>query len=359
MLLVRASLQCLLLLLLQLITSAFLLSPSVKAYGLSWPRSPERSSATLRMALEPRPGEPQDPHSISARLWQACKEDALNSLYHPFVLQLATGALPKEAFQAYITQDAFFLQAFARAYGHALTKAPDMEGLRAFHGLIGSVLEELTLHEAFAEEWGVNLAEAIDREGPLPATRAYTSFLLQIGGDSRSTCADVLAAMAPCMRLYAFLGTTLAAAFPAPVTAEHSTEPASECSAAERASESAAAADGDTPYRAWIAAYSSPEFGAAAATVERLLDKYAAAPGGVGRYYALLAHYRTAMALEYAFFDASGLEAGLKGDPAALERARAAAGVAAGPRGMTGKSPLELALAYKSTKKAGSGSAST
>ncbi|KAG5179359.1 hypothetical protein JKP88DRAFT_280469 [Tribonema minus] len=195
-----------------------------------------------------------------------------------------------------------------------------MEGLRAFHGLIGSVLEELTLHEAFAEEWGVNLAEAIDRDGPLPATRAYTSFLLQIGGDSRSTCADVLAAMAPCMRLYAFLGTTLAAAFPAPITTEHSSEPASERFAAERASESASAADGDTPYRAWIAAYSSPEFGAAAATVERLLDKYAAAAGeGMGRYDALLAHYRTAMALEYAFFDASGLEAGLKGDPVALE----------------------------------------
>ncbi|KAG5179358.1 putative TenA family transcriptional activator [Tribonema minus] len=244
--------------------------------------------------------EPQYSNSVSARLWRACKEEALNSLYHPFVLQLATGALPKEAFQIYITQDAIYLQArlrresaFARAYGHALTKAPDAEGMRAFHKLMGSALEELTLHEAFAEKWGVNLAEAIDRDGPLPATRAYTSFLLQIGGDSRSTCADVLAAMAPCMRLYAFLGTTLAAA--------------------------AAAANSDTPYRAWIAAYSSPEFGAAAATVERLLDKYAAAAGGLGRYDALLAHYRTAMALEYAFFDASGLEAGLKGDPAALE----------------------------------------
>ena len=134
-------------------------------------------------------------------------------------------ALPKEAFQRYVVQDAFFLQvrrtssaiylamqphqirmialpvaacmsskifsstrladaaaaafvqAFAKAYAFALTKVPDTAGVAAFHSLIGSVLEELQLHDDYARLWDVNLEQRIASDGPLPATRAYTSFL--------------------------------------------------------------------------------------------------------------------------------------------------------------------------------------
>jgi thiaminase len=135
------------------------------------------STATKMTAI---PGEPKQLDSLSSKLWNLCKQDALNSLYHPFVLQLATGKLPKTAFQAYIVQDAFFLQAFAKAYRMASMKAFDNEGKEAFAGLIAAVSDELRLHHAYASEWGVDLNAAIAQDGPLPATRAYTSFLLQV-----------------------------------------------------------------------------------------------------------------------------------------------------------------------------------
>ena len=100
----------------------------------------------------------------------------MHSLRHPFVLQLATGQLPKvrrgavpvearaaahpphpssyphqETFKAYIAQDAFFLRAFARSYAHALTKCTDLEGIQAFHGLIGAVCDELKMHAKYCE----------------------------------------------------------------------------------------------------------------------------------------------------------------------------------------------------------------
>jgi thiaminase (transcriptional activator TenA) len=136
-----------------------------------------RCSTATMTAL---PGEPQQLESLSSKLWSLCKQDALNSLYHPFVLQLATGKLPKTAFQAYIVQDAFFLEAFAKAYRMASMKAFDNEGKEAFAGLIAAVSNELRLHHAYASEWGVDLRAAIAKDGPLPATRAYTSFLLQV-----------------------------------------------------------------------------------------------------------------------------------------------------------------------------------
>lgn len=49
------------------------------------------------------------------------------------------------------------MRAFAKAYAYALIKAEDEEGIRAFHSLIGSVLEELGLHASFSEKWGVDV----------------------------------------------------------------------------------------------------------------------------------------------------------------------------------------------------------
>jgi thiaminase len=127
--------------------------------------------------------------------------------------------------------------------------------------------------------------------------------LTQVGADPSSSCAEVLAAMAPCMRLYAFLGATLARAFPVDNSSSSSVS---------------------STYRGWIDTYASSEFEAAASTVEQLLEQYSSdssssSSGSTDEYSMLLHNYRLAMALEFSFFDACGEEAGLQGDPAALE----------------------------------------
>lgn len=44
-----------------------------------------------------------------------------------------------------------------QAYAYALIKVEDEEGVRAFHSLIGSVLDELSLHTSYATKWGVDV----------------------------------------------------------------------------------------------------------------------------------------------------------------------------------------------------------
>lgn len=44
-----------------------------------------------------------------------------------------------------------------QAYGGALMKVEDEEGIRAFHSLIGSLLDELKLHASYATNWGIDI----------------------------------------------------------------------------------------------------------------------------------------------------------------------------------------------------------
>ena len=75
--------------------------------------------------------------------------------------------------------------------------------------------------------------------------------------------------MTPCMRLYAFLGQSLAATEVAPL------------------------------YGEWVKTYADPGFEALAARLEALLDRHATDSAAVR------ANYRRAMELEYGFFDAN------------------------------------------------------
>jgi thiaminase/transcriptional activator TenA len=171
--------------------------------------------------------------------------------------------LPSERFAEFIAQDAFFLESFARAYALAVANSPDRAGLDAFADLLAGVREELRLHATYARRLGVDLA----RVEPAPATLAYTDFLLAsaaVGGLGQ-TCA----AMTPCMRLYAYLGQSLA---------ESSTS---------------------KTYAEWINTYADPQFDALASTLEHLLDAYST---NVDRERAT---YRRAMRLELDFFEAA------------------------------------------------------
>jgi len=101
---------------------------------------------------------------------------------------------------------------------------------------------------------------------PGVATLAYTDFLLATAalGSIALTCA----AMTPCMRLYAHLGTSLATHSP-------------------------------TGYADWITTYADPEFERLAVRLEDLLDLHAP------HLATVRSTYRRAMELELRFFDAA------------------------------------------------------
>ena len=163
-----------------------------------------------------------------------------------------------------MSQDAFFLRAFLSAYAVAAAKAVDRINIaRSLHGLIGGVLDELKLHEQYAESLSIDLVNV----RPHATTSAYTNFLLRTAWTAEA--GEIMAAMTPCMRLYAHLGQRLA-------TEDHSRN----------------------PYRDWIATYSAQEFEALAGELESLLDHLAKDGRGVA------GTYQYAMRCELDFFSA-------------------------------------------------------
>jgi thiaminase/transcriptional activator TenA len=200
--------------------------------------------------------------SVAADLWTANADLAAAALAHPFVTGIADGTLPRERFAGYVAQDAFFLESFARGYALGVAHSPDRATLDVFADLLAGVREELRLHAGYAARFGIDLAAV----QPLPATLAYTDFLLATAalGGVAATCA----AMTPCMRLYAHLGQSLAG----------------------RAAQ---------PYAEWVTTYADPGFAELTGTLERLLDATATDGPAVRRAY------RRAMQLEVGFFDAA------------------------------------------------------
>jgi thiaminase/transcriptional activator TenA len=201
--------------------------------------------------------------SLAADLWKANGEAAQRILAHGFVRGLGDGTLPVNSFKGYVAQDAYFLEAFARAYAFCLANSTERANLHGFAELIAGVLEELKLHAGYAARWKVDLSCVT----PIAATQAYVDFLLETaqGGNLGET----IAAMTPCMRLYAFLGQMLSRAEAAPF------------------------------YSEWIRTYADPGFEALAVRLEELLDAHATDSEAVR------ANYRRAMDLEYGFFDAN------------------------------------------------------
>lgn len=200
--------------------------------------------------------------TLARALWQANADWAQKIFTHPFVRGLGDGSLPVESFKAYVAQDAYFLEAFARSYAFCLAHSEARSDLYGFADLITGVLDELKLHAGYAERWKVELHGVV----PIAATRAYVDFLL--ASARRGDLGETIAAMTPCMRLYAFLGQTLAHAEVAPLYAE------------------------------WVKTYADPGFEALASRLEALLDGHATNSEAVRR------NYRRAMELEYRFFDA-------------------------------------------------------
>ncbi|MBR2817892.1 MAG: TenA family protein [Reyranella sp.] len=217
----------------------------------------------VEVAMAEASAQAAGPQPLSATLWAANMDLAERVRAHGFVRGLADGSLQIQRFKGYVAQDAYFLEAFARAYAFCLANSTSRDDLYGFADLIAGVLQELKLHKGYAERWQVDLSCVT----PVGATSAYVDFLLTTA--RRGDLGETLAAMTPCMRLYAFLGRSLAATNVAPLYAE------------------------------WIKTYADPGFEALAASIEKLLDAHAE------DCEAVHAAYRRAMELEYDFFDAS------------------------------------------------------
>jgi len=200
---------------------------------------------------------------LARALWRANADWAERILAHGFVRGLGDGTLPLASFKSYVAQDAYFLEAFARAYAFCLANGTSHDDLHEFAELIAGVVDELKLHKSYAERWQVELTGVT----PLPATQAYVGFLLT--NARRGHLGDTIAAMTPCMRLYAFLGQSLAAGPVAPRYAE------------------------------WVKTYADPGFEALAARLEALLERHGTDSEAVRT------NYRRAMELEYGFFAAN------------------------------------------------------
>ena len=194
-------------------------------------------------------------------LWKENLDLAQASLSHPFVKGIADGTLNEKSFRTYVAQDAFFLRAFRKAYALAIAKCDDLDKAKIFHKLMGGVLEELNLHKSYSAKLGIDL----EKVEPLPECKAYTDFLLRVAW--QNDVSEIVAAMAPCMILYAFVGRELAANF-----------------------------NPKTKYIDWIKTYASKEIQELAREMENLLDSVCEGSKGIFN------NYRYAMKLEVAFF---------------------------------------------------------
>ena len=96
--------------------------------------------------------------ALAAELWKANEDVAQRILAHAFVRGLGDGTLPVDSFRSYVAQDAYFLEAFARAYALCLAGSTTRADLDAFAGLIGGVVEELKLHAGYAARLGIDMA---------------------------------------------------------------------------------------------------------------------------------------------------------------------------------------------------------
>ena len=202
--------------------------------------------------------------SITKELWENNYEIALQSLNTKFVQGLKNGSLPKNIFQEYLAQDYFFLETFARAYGLAVSKSKDKYSIKKLSELLVGVSEELILHETYAKEWDIDLSNNYIKK----ATKNYTDFLDD--ASKKLSSVEIMFAMAPCMRLYSWIGKSL-----------HQQ-------------------DFDNKYKEWIITYSDKGFENLANSLENLIENNKESYDINQAKYL----YKKAMELELDFFNA-------------------------------------------------------
>lgn len=191
---------------------------------------------------------------------------------HPFLRGLEQGTLERDLFVGYLTQDAIYLEAYARALAAAAAQATTPDDVVFWAGSAReAILVERALHVAHVADVATVAAS--------PTTTAYTNHLLALAAGG---CYEALAAgLLPCFWIYEDVGTRLKHR----VTGAHGGL--------------AAHAFGD-----WIAQYGDPAFAESTRAAIALVDRLAEGAGERTRER-MRASFVTASRYEWMFWDAA------------------------------------------------------
>ena len=202
----------------------------------------------------------------SHKLWIENLETAQACYSSAFVQGIKNSNLPINNFKSYIAQDAYFLEAFAKAYAMCITKSNNKRDIKIFSDLLIGVVKELELHESYANKWDVDLTKHTIHN----CTKKYSNFLLKTSQNSQ--ICQIISAMIPCMRLYTWIGKK--------ITKDKYHK--------------------DNQYKDWIDTYSDISFEKLTIILENVLDSY----DENIEMNSIKALYSKAMDLELSFFKA-------------------------------------------------------
>ena len=194
-------------------------------------------------------------------------------LSHPFITGVGDGTLPVERFKHYVMQDYVYLIDYARVLALASARAPDLETMGWFAGLLDETLNtEMELHRSYCAEFGITRGE-LESTQAAPTTIAYTSFLLRVA--HQDSFGELVASLLPCQWGYWEIGQHLA----------------------KRGGPKQAPL-----YTQWIQMYSSTEFEELARNIRSLADRVAegAAPAQLA---GMEGAYLTSLRFEHRFWD--------------------------------------------------------
>ena len=214
--------------------------------------------------------------SLFSRLCDACPEAWQAYCEHPFVEGIGDGTLAPECFRHYLLQDYLFLIQFARAHALAVYKADNLREMRVASEAVDRILnQELSLHVAFCNEWGLT-SHDLGLLEEARANMAYTRFVLDCGlsGD----LLDLYVALIPCTVGYGVIGRRLRGRTVA-----------------------------NNPYQAWIDSYANDSYQQAADGAIAHLEGLAQGRETTQRFASLVKTFRQATLLEVGFWE-MGLE---------------------------------------------------
>ena len=129
-------------------------------------------------------------------------------LEHPFVVGIGRGDLDVERFKFYVAQDYVYLIDYARALALGAARAPELEVMSWFAGLLDETLNtEMELHRGYCAQFGIS-REELEATKAAPTTVAYTSYLLRVA--SQGSFGELAASLLPCQWGYWEIGDHLA-----------------------------------------------------------------------------------------------------------------------------------------------------